>query len=1335
MSKPKLISLLFLITFCLFLYGQETVSFSKLNRLNGLSNNTINDIKQDASGYLWIATNKGLNRFDGFEFRTYQSSTSAILQSDYVYCLEIDSKGRLWFGTSDGGLYYLNLIEDKIYSVAKGLMAINVIVEREDGSFWIGAKSGLYLMKQKSLEQYDFRQYSELNTQAIRRKGAMLWLGTSTGVYFFDTANKKFVPIAQEKIGEELVLDIELNEEELWIATRSQGVFIYQIKSKQFKSFKERIPYSSFKDFKYARKILKGNNNKMYIGTDGAGLLVYDNHTLQTKQFTNTTNPNSISSNTIFSIYEDDGGSIWLGHIRKGISIIDNNKVEVDVFFREHLSKEYSDILSIYEEENGDILCGTDGKGVFKIVKKSNQTTDLSRLLDIENTYVQSIFRDSKKRLWIGTFSKGVFIQKPNSKPQQLKSKANDIRGFCEDEDGNIWIATNGQGLFKYLLDGTISEYVNQPNNPNSLSNNNILSLSFLKGKIYLATDGGGLNILNTETEKIQRLLQTESPNSILGDNLICLFVQNEDNTWVGSTTGITNIIQKDGQKRFTRYAFGDMSLRRFILGILVDDKNQVWVSTDEGLYRLDQSNGKFSKVNLGSSFNSTEFHYNSCHKFSDGKLFFGSTNGLFSFYPENLSQVGSVNRVKITGFKVFGKEEDSDYDFNTNYLMQIDDGVPLVIDASTSLIQIDFANISLPSSKGYQYAVQLKNYENEWQYLGEERTVSYDNLTSGDYTFKVKCIDVFSTKENLVTQFEIDILTPIWKSWWAITIYIFSLGSLMYLAFRYLQQWSAMKKNLKEEKLTREREEAIRKMQVTFFTNISHDIRTPLTLILGNIKRLTQKQVKDKKQPQELNIIENNINRLLSLSNELLDFRKIETGNFKVNLIKGDISILLKESFYAFYDHAIERNIQYQLEGAHKEIFVLFDYDQLEKVFFNLLSNAFKFTSNNGSIELTVNNPKDDDLQISISNTGQTLSSQQQESIFNRFYQQQSQGVEDEAIGPGVGIGLSIVKDIVDLHHGAIKVESENGKTSFILFLKKENDTLSSQNKKDTFTSNDNIEKYIAQQKIPIQPLNRLEENEFKDACLLIVEDSYELRKFLVDSLKKSYQVIEAENGKQAFELALKETPDLIISDVMMPEMDGISFCFKIKTNIKTSHIPVILLTARKSRYFKLKGLETGADDYINKPFYDDELKIRIRNLLKIRKDLSNRFKLEAITKPEGVKLNSLDQQFVQDFCNIIEANIDNSALKAKDISKELNMSHSLVYKKLKALTGYTLVEFIRDYRLQKAEMLLVQDQLTIAEICYRVGFNDRRYFSTCFKNKYQLSPREYLDSKKHPD
>ena len=461
-----------------------------------------------------------------------------------------------------------------------------------------------------------------------------------------------------------------------------------------------------------------------------------------------------------------------------------------------------------------------------------------------------------------------------------MASQANDIRGFCEDKNGNIWIATNGRGLFKYhTIRETLTQYIHDSTNESSISSNQILSMSLVDDKIYLATDGGGLTIFHTKTEEVQRFYQSKDNNSILDNNLICLYVENEENIWLGSTLGLTNIIKIDGKNQFINYAFDDLSFRRFILGILIDDREQVWVSTDEGVYRLEQENKTVSKVNLGTPFNSTEFYYNATYKAPDGKLFFGSVNGLFSFYPNQLFEKKRENKIIITGFKTFDKGEQARREKNLDNLLQIKKKKHVVVDANTDLIQIDFTNIQLPSSSELEYAVQLENYEEDWQYLGKNRTIAYDNLLSGDYLFKIKSIDAFNQGKQESANFKITVLTPFWKSNWAKFFYICLIGTILYVAQKYFYQWRKMKKNLRKEKEKRAQEKMLRKMQVTFFTNISHDLQTPLILIMGNIKRLTKRKEQHILPKQELNIIENNINHLLTLSNELLDFRKIENG------------------------------------------------------------------------------------------------------------------------------------------------------------------------------------------------------------------------------------------------------------------------------------------------------------------------------------------------------------------------------------------------------------------------------------------------------------------------
>ncbi len=1311
------------------LSGQEVLPFGHMDKLNGLSNNTINDIAQDSTGYLWIATNKGLNRFDGLVFKAYQTNTAAILQSDYVLSLLVDRQNSLWFGTFSGGLYRLDIERDELYRVKNELLEVNAIVDAGQGAFWVGAGSGLYRAEEGQDGEYDFQQLADLNVKTLVPQGEDLWLGTASGVYFWNGQAQGLNAIAAPSLQQELIFDMELvHGRELWIATRHQGIVVYDLGTKRLFGLEEKLSRQLSPDLVNVRALLKSKDGKIYIGTDGAGLVVYDLQSQAVAQFTKSRNDNSILSNTIFSMYEDESGNVWLGHIRKGISVLNKDRDRVDMFFRDELEGDYSSILCIHQDVDGSLWCGTDGKGLFQLNPNTNQYKDLGGPLALREAYVQSIFRDSQGRLWIGTFSNGVFVQSATGKVKPLAASANDVRGFCEDEQGNIWIATNGQGLLKYPSgEKGVEQYSTQAAAGQALSSDYILAMSRTGQKIYLATDGGGLNMLDLKTGRIAHYRYEEGEeNSLLGDNLICLYAASENSIWVGSTLGITHMVLENGAYRFIRYSFNDLSFRRFILGILVDDSQQVWISTDEGVYRLQQEERAFAKVNLGSPFYTTEFHYNACLKSSKGKLYFGSIDGLFSFYPEEVFGTTGTDDVAITGFKAFGEDKRTMKQEDAESLMDIRKGKGVTVDAHANLIQIDFAHIHLPSSSEYEYAVQLENHTEDWQYLGKQRSISYENLPPGNYTFKVKSKDAHGTWGEPSTSFLITVLTPAWKTWWAILLYLCLLAVGLLLAQKYFRQWRSMKKTLRQEQLTREREEELRKMQVTVFTNISHDLRTPLTLVIGNIRRLLKAREQNEATQSAVQVIENNLNRLLQLSNELLDFRKIASGDLKLDLAYEDITLLVREAYYAFYDHALERGIHYELEGAAEAAFLSYDYDQFEKVLFNLLSNAFKFTPRGGTIKLVVKHASPKELEIAVLNTGPALSQQQQGHIFNRFFQHDGE-VEDEAIGPGVGIGLSIVKDIVDLHQGRVEVERKDEMTAFNVFLKKGKGKASTVEPEPI----ERLEDYIGQEEAISQVFAEAADDEFRDATILIVEDNHELRHFIRTSLEEHYKVIEAENGKEALELALQQLPDLVISDVMMPEMDGITLCFRLKTDMKTSHIPVLLLTARKSRYFKVKGLATGADDYIQKPFYEDELKIRIRNLLKVRKALRERLALEVMTKPEEVALNAPDKAFIQNLCQIIEDNIDDASLKMESISQAMNMSHSLLYKKLKALTGYSLVQFIRDYRLQKAEMLLVQNQLSIAEICYRVGFNDRHYFSTCFKNKYQMSPRAYRAAK----
>ena len=451
MNKHQLLIVLLLLIPVFSLSGQEVLPFGSMDKLNGLSNNTVNDIKQDTTGYLWVATNKGLNRFDGLAFKAYQTNTRGLLQSDYVLSLLVDRQNRLWFGTFSGGLYYLNIATDELHVVANDLLEVNAIIEADQSTFWIGAGNGLYWIQVGQEGQYAVRKIADLHVRAIIRKGGDLWLGTSSGLYFLDGTSLELSVIAKGPLQGELIFDIEVvKDRELWIATRHQGVLIYEIETGRLLRLEDKLGRQPALGLINVRELLQSKDHKIHIGTDGAGLIVYDLQSQVAEVFTKGKNDNSILSNTIFSMFEDEGGNIWLGHIRKGISVINNDRDDVDIFFRDELEGDYSSILCIHQDADGGLLCGTDGKGLFELDPSTNQYEDLNGNPVLSQAYVQSIFRDSQNRLWVGTFSNGVFVRSAPGSFKALGTAANDIRGFCEDREGNIWIATNGQGVFKF---------------------------------------------------------------------------------------------------------------------------------------------------------------------------------------------------------------------------------------------------------------------------------------------------------------------------------------------------------------------------------------------------------------------------------------------------------------------------------------------------------------------------------------------------------------------------------------------------------------------------------------------------------------------------------------------------------------------------------------------------------------------------------------------------------------------------------------------------------------------------------------------------------------------
>ena len=605
-----------------------------------------------------------------------------------------------------------------------------------------------------------------------------------------------------------------------------------------------------------------------------------------------------------------------------------------------------------------------------------------------------------------------------------------------------------------------------------------------------------------------------------------------------------------------------------------------------------------------------------------------------------------------------------------------------------------------------------------------------YTNLSPGDYVFKVRSRNLGSEWANDYSSLNIKILKPFWLEWWAFLLYAILGISLFYALMKYLISWEKMKADLRFEKFSHEKDVELYNLKQDFFTNISHEIRTPVTLILSSINKLLKNNELSENQPQNpFGTIKKNGEYLLNLVNELLDFRKLEQQQIKLKVVKGDWVSFSQEIYLSFKEFAYQKDIRFEFESSSPTIALWFDQSQMGKVLYNLFSNALKFTRAGGAIKLSITET-DSDVQLKLVDEGIGISKKHLSKIFNRFYQAND---SNSSNGTGFGLGLTISNEIVQLHHGEISVTSKKGSGStFIIRLKKGSAHYNETEIGESETNNELIDNYFITKPDTRELITpNSESNTIKEQTLLIVEDNLDIRNYIVELLSDEFTILQASNGKEGLEIALEKSPDLIISDVMMPIMDGIELTHNLKTNVTTSHIPVILLTARASFMNKMEGFETGADDYITKPFNESLLRARIKNILKNRSLLHEKFNSEDSNDVGELVKNKKDQEFLENLGQFIEKNIDSDNLSANFVAQELGMSHSVLYKKLKTITGLSLVEYMRDYRLKKAKQLLKTKQFTLNEVCYQVGYSDRKYFSKLFKERFGNPPTFYMKEK----
>ena len=1380
------------INYCLLLYllffisadpafgFDDGIKFKRLKNENGLSKNTVYSTLQDEKGFMWFGSSDGIDRFDGYEFKDYGPLLleQTGLGRAHVYSLVSDNVDNLWLSTEEG-LCRFNLseerftlfknIEGKPDSSLSNNYVTSLLVDNE-GNLWVGTQGGLSRFDVEDQEFVHFEipvyagEHERNKPQGVYQDDqGIIWLGVQNGLWLFDPQQSRFVelPDVFSKYGflDDVHVRVVVGDKtgRYWIGTENAGVFVYDPKDNLLKNLTPADGLASM----MIRDIHQVGENEIWIGTRN-GLSIYDvskdkitNHLYD--KFTSS----SLSNNSVRSILSDRQNNVWVTTYWGGINIYHPTSNNFHTY-REELA--FSTGLShpvvgaVVEDKDGNLWIGTEGGGL----NYHNRTSGLYEYYvsngnerGLSNDNVKALALDDLGNLWVGTYAGLNYLNTKTGDFKNFRYQENDsnsishniIQCLSSTSEG-VWAGTNGGGLNFIKNSGEISRYVHDPADPNSLVYNNVLSLAQDNdGGLWIGTSRG-LNYLKADRKNMVRVQIPLFQNSFA--EIISLH-HDGDRLWIGtSRKGI--LVYHISKGVFSYVGEKEGFMGSLAQGILTDAEGHVWVGTDKGLSKLKVHEDRGGHIHVEKILNFTEedglqgnqFKENACFQGGDGRLYFGGLNGLNEFVPERIVENTQEPSVYITDFQIKNKSVSAGLP-GSPLEKHISDTEKVTLKFDEAFFTVGFTALNYISSGKNQYAFTLeglKQYES-WNNLGGQRSVTFTGLDPGKYVLKIIASNNDGVWTTEGSELEIEILPPYWKTWWAYTLYASILSCLLYVYYYYSQKAFGLEHDLALEHLSRENEKELHQSKLRFFTNISHEIKTPLTLILAPIDNLLAQHQSNSKLQNQLMMMKRNGEHLTRLIQQLLDFRKLESGKMKVEMKKDNVVSFLHEIFVSFKGYAWDKNINFEFHKESDDIPVYFDKDKLEKVFYNLLSNAFKFTPDHGSVKLSVatsekkvslaDGSKVNGVEIVVEDNGIGIPRQDLDKVFERFHRVE----EADSEFSGTGIGLAFTKELVEQHFGAITVDSREpalgmeGFTRFCVTIPLDSPHLTENqiavDAKPEFIIPQIKKAELANGRIAERKSKIMEYFENEQPKMLVVEDNLEMQSLIVDFFVRDFDMAAAPNGLVGYESAVKHIPDIIISDVMMPLMDGIELAAKIKNDPFTSHIPLILLTARTPLLYKIEGLETGADDYITKPFDLNLLEARVWNLLESRQKLRVRYQKELILKPENIAINSADETFFDKIMTFIEENIAEPTLSVEEMGKYVGMSRVHLYRKIKAATGFSVVELMRRVRLQRAGQLLAENKFNVFEVAYMVGFQDQDYFRKCFKEFYGMTPTAY--------
>ncbi|WBL21566.1 hybrid sensor histidine kinase/response regulator transcription factor [Zunongwangia sp. HRR-M8] len=1316
------------------LIHKNNLKFYHYDTSNGLSNNMVSSITEDEFGFIWIGTNSGLNRFDGNEFENFDKENSG-LTNNYIQQIVPSKNGNLYLATNHGLHTYRiekNLLSQNTIHNSHLSDGITSILELPNNLLAIGAYSfGVHFIKdnrQIPLNYHNKRknvllEKYRISALALKDKNTILAGTYSNGIYSISIKDTSVTKIKKLFSGRINVIYKD-SENQHWVGT-DEGLLLIKANDEVLHLTTNNSPLNDSS----IRSLVEDDDGFLWIGTSNGGINILDPSSvfagadkIKVQKFIPHTDDSSVHNRNILSLFKDSNGNIWIG-TEAGLDFVDPKGEVIQLFdYKPNDNSQISHdrVKAITKGNNNNIWIGTDGGGIDNYAIASKEFSHLN--INLHSNLILSLLEDDNRNLWIGTYRYGIIKYNLNTGKSKVYldtkvSEGSDVRIIFEDRQSNIWVGTNRGGLYKYDKLNDSFTYIEELGK---------LDIRDIKQKdeneIWLATYGNGIINYNFETGK---RVDFHTANTNFPINIIFSFEFIDENTLLVGTMNEGLLKFDINTKAIDRFTTYDGLSNNTINSITRDLSGNFWIGTNDGISLYNITSNTLKNLNNFNNIQESEFNIGASLVTEHGDLFIGGNKGLNIFNTKNLSNPEKETFPTVfKNLEIYGKPLTVNDSAQTVLNKPISLADTITINYNQALFSLDFSALKYPKSSNIEYSYILEGYNDHWINIKNANRINFSQLPPGDYNLKLKTNDNDYLESS--NQLHISVVPPLWKTPAAYVFYLFLASFIIWFSLKYYTDRIKLKQSLIFEKSQRELEQELNEERLRFYTGFSHELKTPLTMILAPVETLLT-EIRKKEHKNSLRIIEKNAKTLLRRINKLLDFRQTEEGLNKLQVNNYDLKSSLKHWIKMYEPIAQKKEIKIITSYNNDKSTIYCDIEKIQIVFNNIMSNAIKYTPTGGSIKIKLKE-KNNGFQFSVKDSGTGIPPKNLPHIFDWYYH------SDEKIKKeGSGIGLALSKRFIEIHGGKISVKSkENKYTKFKVYLPianekgYENDI----SDKESFSEIERFTKELLNENKQLENRALLNPDSNRE-LLLLIDDNPDIHHYLSSILKEKYDLLHALNGQEGINMAKKHVPDLIVSDIMMPEKSGIDLTNTLKTNKETTHIPIILLSAKDTKESILSGYTEGADDYITKPFSTAILQARIKNLLNkkisLQKSLQQNEDSEISKSDTECKQIKIEKEFLKKFEKTVHDNIQIQGKMVELISKEMGMSRASLYRKIKALTGKSINEYIRDIKLEKSLNLIEKEGFNISTAAFEVGFNNMKYYRKIFKEKFGKLPSEF--------